>query len=684
MMAADLYQTLGVPRNVDTGELKSAYRKLARKYHPDVNPSDEAKGKFQEINNAYEVLSNPETRARYDQFGEAGIKGGMGGGGGGPGVDFDLGDIFESFFGGAGGPRGGGGRRPRGPPQGARLRRAELTLALWSLLPLARALTRTARARLARSSPHARPQARTCASTWRSTSRRRSLAASAQSGLTTSRCARAPRRSPQATRLLKRREPSGHSAEWQRGAGPGRWEAERSTQPQPAHASPAHSPALGFGRVRLQASVAARCARAYFWTRSDVPARRAVARPALTRLSSPPFPCAASTSARLRPPLLLRPPRAQGCTTCAGSGVKPGAKVSTCGTCGGSGVVVQVVSTILGRMQQQAPCPTCGGTGQQVEAYCGSCDGRGVVQKAKTLKVNIPKGVDSGQRLRVRAEGNAAPKGGQPGDLYVFISVQDDKQFRREGVDVYTDLAVTYIDAILGKKLKVLTLDGELEIALPAGTQPGTTLRIEGKGVPRINQPDVRGSQFIKVMVTIPKKLTQQVRPRRPRLGGLRPGLAGATDRRTHPLSPFPCAPGAPAPVARSPASARRSATRWFSWTSSRGKRAEPRACPWSRGRRGPAAGATRARSCAAALARTELGRTRCYRRYVCTTLLQRMRGATLQTDYNSACACWRTPQMLIRKRTRLTSCRQIASCVTRSRRECPATLLLLVIVHRR
>jgi molecular chaperone DnaJ len=173
---------------------------------------------------------------------------------------------------------------------------------------------------------------------------------------------------------------------------------------------------------------------------------------------------------------------------------------------------MQVVSTLIGRMQQQTTCPTCGGTGQQVEAFCGSCDGRGVVQRAKTLKVNIPKGVDSGQRLRVRSEGNAAPKGGQPGDLYVFITVQDDKTFRREGIDIYTEMAVSYVDAILGRRLKVPTIDGEVEIELPAGTQPGTTLRIEGKGVPKLNAPDTRGNQFIKVIVQIPKKLSPKER----------------------------------------------------------------------------------------------------------------------------------------------------------------------------
>lgn len=204
-------------------------------------------------------------------------------------------------------------------------------------------------------------------------------------------------------------------------------------------------------------------------------------------------------------------PYAQTCSTCDGSGHKPGAKVTTCSTCGGTGVVTQVVSTILGRMQQQTTCPTCGGTGQEVEAYCGTCDGRGVVNKAKTLKVNIPKGVDTGQRLRVRNEGNAAPKGGQPGDLYVFITVQEDRQFRREGIDIYSDLAVSYIDAILGRRVKVATTDGEVEIELPAGTQPGTVLRIEGKGVPKVNAPDVRGSQFVKVIVEIPKKLSKEV-----------------------------------------------------------------------------------------------------------------------------------------------------------------------------
>ena len=126
------------------------------------------------------------------------------------------------------------------------------------------------------------------------------------------------------------------------------------------------------------------------------------------------------------------------CGTCTGSGVAPGASVNTCSTCGGRGVTVQVVSTILGRMQQQVRCPTCGGTGSVVEKYCGSCDGKGVNKKSKQLTITIPPGVEDSNRLRVRGEGDAGAKGGPPGDLYVFLSVRPDPRFRREGMEIYS------------------------------------------------------------------------------------------------------------------------------------------------------------------------------------------------------------------------------------------------------
>jgi len=170
--------------------------------------------------------------------------------------------------------------------------------------------------------------------------------------------------------------------------------------------------------------------------------------------------------------------------------------------------VTQVVQTILGRMQQQSRCPTCGGTGTVVEKYCGSCDGKGVVKRSKQLTVTIPPGVQDGNRLRVRGEGDAAPKGGPSGDLYVFLNVTPDPRFRRDGMDIYSDVAVSYLDAILGTTLQIPTVDGTVDVALPAGTQPATTLRIEGKGAPKLNNVNVRGSHFVKVKVEIPKSLS--------------------------------------------------------------------------------------------------------------------------------------------------------------------------------
>jgi molecular chaperone DnaJ len=205
----------------------------------------------------------------------------------------------------------------------------------------------------------------------------------------------------------------------------------------------------------------------------------------------------------------IRITQLEACTTCGGSGVAPGASVTTCSTCGGRGSVTQTVNTILGRMQQQSICPTCGGTGSVVEKYCGSCDGRGTSKRSKQLTVTIPPGVENGNRLRVRGEGDAGPKGGPSGDLYVFLSVARDPNFRREGMDLYSEVPVSYVDAILGTTLKVDTVDGNaVDVALPAGTQPGATLRLEGKGAPKLNNVNMRGSHFVKINVQIPKSLS--------------------------------------------------------------------------------------------------------------------------------------------------------------------------------
>jgi molecular chaperone DnaJ len=198
------------------------------------------------------------------------------------------------------------------------------------------------------------------------------------------------------------------------------------------------------------------------------------------------------------------------CDTCGGNGVKPGAKVSMCNSCGGTGVTVQVTRTPLGNFQTQQTCPTCRGTGQRVEEYCGTCGGQGLNQKTKQIKVTIPPGVEDGNKLRVRGEGDAGPNGGPSGDLYIFLKVKPDPTFRREGPEIYSEASISYVDAILGASLKTPVVDGEVTIKVPAGTQPGQVMRLKGNGAPRLGNPDSRGDHYVTMKVDIPKELSRE------------------------------------------------------------------------------------------------------------------------------------------------------------------------------
>jgi molecular chaperone DnaJ len=199
--------------------------------------------------------------------------------------------------------------------------------------------------------------------------------------------------------------------------------------------------------------------------------------------------------------------RLEECDSCTGTGVKAGTRPATCGTCGGQGQVVATVRTPLGNFQQVTACQACGGSGQ-TSTPCESCGGDGRVRRSKRISLRVPAGVDSGSRLRVRGEGNAGRKGGPPGDLYVFVAVTEDPDLKRfESVNVSSTVTIPYTRAILGTTQKVRTVDGEVDLKIPAGVQPGATLLMAKRGVPKLGQPNTRGDQYVTVKVTIPKNV---------------------------------------------------------------------------------------------------------------------------------------------------------------------------------
>lgn len=345
-MPTDYYEILGVSRDAGKEDIKRAYRRLARKYHPDVNKEPGAEEHFKEINRAYEILSEPETRNRYDRFGEAGVSGGA------AGFDADnmggFADIFETIFSGFGGMGG------------------------------------------------------------QATARRRT--------------------------------------------GPTRGEDLR----------------LDF-RLKFREAV--------FGGEKEI---------------------------RIR--------HLETCQTCKGSGARPGTSSRTCTTCNGAGQVRRATRTPFGTFAQVSVCPTCDGAGEVIEEKCDVCGGSGRKQETKKLKITIPAGVDNGMKLRVAREGDAGLKGGPPGDLFVYLTVETDTEFQREGNDIKSNISISYIQAILGCTIKVNTVDGQEDLTIPAGTQPNTVLILENKGVPKLGNPVSRGDHRITVKISIPTRVTGEER----------------------------------------------------------------------------------------------------------------------------------------------------------------------------
>ena len=344
----DYYEVLGLQKGASEEEIKKAYKKLARKYHPDMNPGDkEAEEKFKEVNEANEVLSDPEKKARYDQFGFAGVDPSYGAGAGGAyggGMDFDfgdLGDIFGSFFGGG---FGGSRANPNAPQRGESLR----------------------------------------------------------------------------------------------------------------------------------TSVNITFEEACFGCEKEVIIERV-----------------------------------EPCDECRGSGCEKGTTAEVCSECGGRGVVQRRQQTPLGFMSSSSPCPKCGGRGKIIHKPCKTCGGRGQVRKRKTIKVSIPAGIDNGQTISLRGQGNAGKNGGPAGDLLIVIAVRPHDIFRREGTSILCEAPITFAQAALGAELEIPTIDGKVKYTIPEGTQSGTTFRLKGKGVPGMGGR-ARGDQYVTVYIETPRNLNKE------------------------------------------------------------------------------------------------------------------------------------------------------------------------------
>jgi molecular chaperone DnaJ len=339
------YEILGVERSASEADIKRAFRKLAQQWHPDVNTEAEAADRFKEINEAYQVLSDPKRRQIYDMVGPAGL-GDMGGAGSPFGEGFGgFGDLFDAFFAGMGGAAAGS-RRSR--HQAGSDLRYDLRI--------------------------------------------------------------------------------------------GFDEAVRGIEKE-----------IDFD-------------------------------------------------------LLDR------CLTCGGSGAAPGSTPVTCGTCGGRGEVRSVRQTMLGQMVNVTACTRCNGEGRVVDVPCQACRGDGRAQRHKKIRVTVPAGIDEGHQIRLSGEGEVGPRGGTPGNLYVAVHVTPHPQLRRDGTEIYYELGLSIAQAALGTRTRIPTIEGDEELEIRAGTQPGTEIRLRGRGVPHLRRPGSRGDLHVMIRVNVPTKLSKHQR----------------------------------------------------------------------------------------------------------------------------------------------------------------------------
>ncbi|MEK6557214.1 MAG: DnaJ C-terminal domain-containing protein, partial [Candidatus Margulisiibacteriota bacterium] len=195
------------------------------------------------------------------------------------------------------------------------------------------------------------------------------------------------------------------------------------------------------------------------------------------------------------------------CPDCNGTGSRSKKAATTCNTCGGRGEVRQTRQSILGTISTVTPCPHCHGEGQTISDPCPTCSGAGRSARSRNIKVKIPAGIDSGSRLRVSGEGNMGQRGGEQGDLYVYIEIKHHPVYEREGDNLSSKQAVLFTQAALGDEIDVETIFGKVSLKIPTGTQPGTVFRLKGKGMPHLHSHG-HGDLFVSVVIETPKHLS--------------------------------------------------------------------------------------------------------------------------------------------------------------------------------
>jgi molecular chaperone DnaJ len=200
------------------------------------------------------------------------------------------------------------------------------------------------------------------------------------------------------------------------------------------------------------------------------------------------------------------------CTTCNGSGAKPGTSPETCPKCGGRGQVIMQSKTPFGVIRNTQVCPDCGGTGKIVKDKCPDCHGSGYIANRKKIQVSIPAGIDNGQSVRIRDKGEPGVNGGPRGDLLVEVVVDRHPIFQRQDMNIFSTVPVSFAVAALGGEILIDTVDGKVAYEVKPGTQTDTRVRLRGKGVPSLRNKDIRGDHYVTLVVQVPDKLSSEAK----------------------------------------------------------------------------------------------------------------------------------------------------------------------------